>query len=77
MGKTKAMRCMNGLDQEDNTGKFPCRICKKGVRANSNQCMLVTHGYIRNAAVLKGDCKVYLVIDVEGVWMVSRTSQKC
>ena len=39
--------------------------------------LLVTHGYIRNAAVLKEDCKVYLVIDVEGVWMVSRTSQKC
>ena len=38
MGKTKVMRCMNGLDQEDNTGKFPCIICKKGVGANSIQC---------------------------------------
>jgi len=28
----------NGVGQVKNTGKFPCRICNKGVGANSINC---------------------------------------
>jgi len=38
MGKTKVMRCKNGVGQVENTGKFPCKICIIGVRTNSIRC---------------------------------------
>ena len=38
LGKTKVMRCRYRKGQVENSGKFPCSICKKGVGANSIQC---------------------------------------
>jgi len=46
IGKTKVMRCKNGVRQVENTEKFPCGICKNGV------AMHATHAYVRNVAVL-------------------------
>ena len=38
MGKTKVMNCKTGIGQVENTGKFPCEICRKGVGVNSICC---------------------------------------
>jgi hypothetical protein len=38
VGKTKVMRCGVRVGQAENSGKWPCGICKKGVAANSIQC---------------------------------------
>ena len=38
IGKTKVMRCCVKVGQVENSGKWPCGICKKGVAANSIQC---------------------------------------
>ena len=35
IGKTKVMRCLPGADREEQSGKFPCGICKKGAGVNS------------------------------------------
>ena len=35
---TKVMRCCFRVGQAENSGKWPCGICKKGVVANSIQC---------------------------------------
>ena len=35
MGKTKVMKCKVRQGQADNSGKFPCGICRKGVARNS------------------------------------------
>ena len=35
MGKTEVMRCWNRTCQAENSVKFPCGICKKGVEAHS------------------------------------------
>ena len=35
MGKTKVMTCKVRQGQAENSGKFPCGICKKGVGKNS------------------------------------------
>jgi len=61
----------------ENTGKFPCIICRKGVGTNTSGVLHATCGYIGNVAVLGKDCKVCLPIDVEGVCMVILGSQKC
>jgi len=38
MGKTKVMRSQVGADQTEESDKWPCGRCKKGVGRNSIQC---------------------------------------
>ena len=38
MGKTKVMNCKVRQGQAENSGNFPCGICKKGVGRNSICC---------------------------------------
>ena len=38
IGKTKVMNCRVGVGQVENSGKYPCGICRKGVLANSILC---------------------------------------
>ena len=39
IGKTKVMNCKVGVGQVENSGKFPCGICRKGVGVNSICCI--------------------------------------
>ena len=39
MGKTKVMKCHLGCGQVHDSGKYPCGICRKGVRRNSIHCL--------------------------------------
>src|SRR3989442_3257271 len=38
IGKTKVMNCKVGVGQVENSGKYPCEICRKGVGVNSVCC---------------------------------------
>ena len=38
MTKTKVVKCKQGLQVGENSGKWPCGICRKGVGRNSIQC---------------------------------------
>ena len=38
MGKTKVMICGKGLDTIKPSGKYPCSVCRMGVRRNSIFC---------------------------------------
>src|SRR3989442_2946152 len=38
IGKTKVMNCKVGVGQVENSGKYPCGICRKGVGVNSIYC---------------------------------------
>src|SRR5437867_5743407 len=38
IGKTKAMNCKVGVGQVENSGKYPCGICRSGVGDNAIQC---------------------------------------
>ena len=38
LGKTKVMKCEVRTGQAENSGKFPCGVCRKGVGANSILC---------------------------------------
>ena len=40
VGQSKVTRCHVGDRQPEVSGKFPCVVCKKGVGANSIQCVL-------------------------------------
>ena len=48
LGKTKVMRCRYRKGQVENSGKFPCGICKKGVGTNSSNATHLAHGYTKN-----------------------------
>ena len=39
IGKTKVMRCQVGIGQAEESGKYPCGVCKKGVGDNSIMCV--------------------------------------
>ena len=54
VGKTKVMRCRNKIGQAENSGKFPCGICKKGV-GTQLIVLFATYGYIRNVVAFKAD----------------------
>ena len=38
MKKTKILVSGLGLDQLQNSGKYPCAVCRRGVRSNSIRC---------------------------------------
>ena len=38
IGMTKIMNCKVGVGQVENSGKYPCGICRKGVGVNSIYC---------------------------------------
>src|SRR3989442_15809075 len=38
IGKTKVMNCKVGVDQVENSGKYPCGICRTGVGGSSICC---------------------------------------
>src|SRR6059036_14178 len=38
ISKTKVMNCKVGVGQVENSGKYPCGICRSGVRDNALQC---------------------------------------
>jgi hypothetical protein len=38
MGKTKVMRCRSGAGVVEDSGEYPCGVCRKGVGSNSIQC---------------------------------------
>ena len=37
-GKTKIMRCQVNVGQVENSGKYPCSVCRKMVGSNSVKC---------------------------------------
>ena len=66
--KIKVMKCCYRSDQIEKSGKWPCRICKKGVGSNSIPPYNALH-VIRGAAVYQDSCREYLtsVADVVSV----------
>ena len=39
IGKTKVMRCQVGISQAEESGKYPCGVCKQDVGDNSIKCV--------------------------------------
>ena len=54
MGKTKLMRCQSGVKQVQDTGRYPCSVCHKGVGANSIECSLCKKWTHRKCSGVKG-----------------------
>ena len=38
-GKTKVMQCRVGRFQSEDSGEYPCGVCRKGVASNSIRCV--------------------------------------
>src|SRR5437867_534292 len=38
IGKTKVMNCKVGVGQVENSGKYPCGVCREGVGDNAIRC---------------------------------------
>jgi len=51
------MRCRVSFDGVEESGKFPCGICKKGIGNNSYCIQSVINGYTKDAARLKEKLK--------------------
>jgi hypothetical protein len=72
MGKTKVMYCNVGSGQMENSGKWPCGVCRKGVGANSIVCTVCQQWFHRRCSGLSGSLCVVVGFKcsrcVEGTW---------
>jgi hypothetical protein len=61
VSKTKVMRCQRGAGDLISSGKWPCKICKKGVGRNSIMCTICKKWVHKKCSGVKGRLK-------EGIW---------
>ena len=57
MAKTKVMKCQVGSGQAENSGKWPCGVCRKGVGRNSLLCGVCKRWVHRKCSGVKGRLK--------------------
>ena len=58
MNKTKVMHCKVKNEQAENTGKWPCGVCRKGVGANSIVCTVCKQWVHKRCSGIKGSLKI-------------------
>ena len=58
MDKTKVMRCKMRTGQAENSGRWPCAVCKAGVGANSLNCTACNHWVHKKCSGLTGSLNV-------------------
>ena len=58
MNKTKVMHCKVKSEQAENTGKWPCRVCRKGVGANSIVCTVCKQQVHKRCSDIQGSLKI-------------------
>jgi len=57
MGKTKVMSSQVGADQTEESGKWPCGMCKRGIGRNLIQCCTCNKWIHVRSNKLKGKLK--------------------
>ena len=57
MGKTKVMCCRIRHEQAENSGKWPCGVCRKGVGVNSIKCVVCERWVHKKCSGVKGSLK--------------------
>ena len=57
MGKTKVMRCVVGTVAAEDTGKWPCGVCRKGVGRSSIRCSSCLKWVHKRCAGVRGSLK--------------------
>ena len=54
IGKTKVMRCQVRIGQAEDSGKYPCGVCREGVGDNSIKCV-ACHRWVHKRCVFQVD----------------------
>ena len=67
MAKTKIMKCQPKAGLREETGKYPCGVCKKGSVQIQFFVWDVVNGFTRNVASVLENLKKILTSDVECV----------
>ena len=58
MGKTKVMRCQVRSGQIEDSGRFPCGVCRKGVGENSILCRVCMKWIHKRCSGVKGRLRI-------------------
>ena len=58
IGKPKVMNCKVGVGQVENSGKYPCEVCREGVDRNSICCTPARNEFTRCSRVVGSLAKV-------------------
>ena len=66
IGKTKVIRCQVRIGQAEETGKYPCGVCRQVTIPLS--ALLVTNGFIKGVVVFQVDWGMLLISAARGVW---------
>ena len=59
--KTKIMKCCDVSHQVEQSCKFPCEICGKGVGSNSIKCTSCTAWIHKSVVLLRVDFRMWLI----------------
>ena len=72
IGKTKVMRCQVRIGQAEESGKYPCGVCRQGVGDNSIEC-IACHKWIhkRCSVVSQVDWGMLPISNARDVWMAT------
>src|SRR5213083_200716 len=70
IGKTKVMNCKVGVGQVENSGKFPCGICRKGVGGNSICCSSFKKWIHKRCSGVVGSPGLYLSVHSNQIWQL-------
>ena len=57
MGKTKVMKCQVRVGLKEDSGKWPCAVCRKGVVSNSFECIQCKKWVHQACGGVKGSLK--------------------
>ena len=63
MGKTKVMNCKVRQGQAENSGKFPCGICKNGVEETRYVAQNARSGFTKSVVGFEVDWKLQLAFN--------------
>src|SRR5580698_5688729 len=57
MGKTKVLKCRVRVGLQEDSGKWPCAVCRKGVGSNSFECVQCKKWVHKACGGVKGSLK--------------------
>ena len=71
IGKTKVTRCQVRIGQAEESGKYPCGMCRQGVVTIPLSALLATNGFIKGVVVFQVDWGMLSISAAGGAWMAT------
>ena len=71
IGKTKVMRCQVRIGQAEESGKYPCGVCRQGVGDNSIKCITCQKWIHKRCSGISARLGMLPISNARDVWMAT------